>query len=223
VTSVAVITSIYGGYDRLVSPEPQDLDCEWVVVTDRMPAMEGRHPWPWLVVCEPRPHLDPRLAAKVAKCRPDWYTSAEVTIWVDGHLRITDPGFVRWAVDSLAGRDLAQLPHPQRTSLLAEAALSAELPKYRTLPVADQAAHYLEGGYPDGWGLWATGLIVRRTTPQLQAFGDGWLAEQVRWTVQDQLSEAPVLWRLGIRPVDLDGPLVGHQRFDLARHADGTL
>jgi hypothetical protein len=218
VTHIAVISSIYGSYDRPAAPVAQDVDCEWVMVTDA--AMTR---WPWKPIHEPRPGLHPRLAAKVAKCRPDLYTNADITIWVDGHLRIIDPSFVRWAAAAVADHSLAQLPHPQRISLLDEAALSATLPKYAGLPVASQAAHYLEGGYPDSWGLWAAGLIVRRITPDLQRFGDAWLAEQVRWTVQDQLSEAPLLWRMGIRPADLDGPLVGHPLFNLTTHADGTL
>jgi hypothetical protein len=220
-TSIAVVSSIMGGYDQPASPAAQTLACDWLLVTDR----DHHAPWPWKTIVEPRPGLHPRLAAKVAKCRPDHYTSADITIWIDGHVRITSPGFVSWAAGSLddAEADLAQIPHPQRTSLLDEAALSATLPKYAGLPVGEQAAHYLAGGYPDSWGLWAAGLIVRRNTFQMRRLGDAWLAEQVRWTWQDQLSEAPLLWRMGIRPTDLDGPLVGHPRFNLTTHADGTL
>lgn len=216
--TIAVLTSIYGGYDVPAPPTPQDIDCEWLLVTDRQVDC-----WPWKPVVEPRPQLHPRLAAKVAKCRPDLYTDADVTIWVDGHLRITSPSFVSWAIRSLDYGQIAQLPHPHRRSVVEEARVSEQLPKYRGLPVAQQIINYLEQGYPDGWGLWATGLIVRHTVGATVVFGDAWLAEQVRWTYQDQLSEAPILWRHGLRPVDLDGPLLGHPMFDLAHHSDGSL
>jgi hypothetical protein len=220
--NIAVLSSIYGAYDQLVAPVPQDIDCDWILVTDRWPEINGEHPWPWKVIEEPRPGLHPRLAAKVAKCRPDHYTDADVTVWVDGHVRITHPGFVAWAVGGLGAADVAQLRHPFHRRLSEEVALSATLPKYAGLPVAEQAAHYLECGYPDGWGLWAAGIIVRRSSPAVAAFGDAWLGEQVRWTPQDQLSEPPLLYWSGLAPADLAGPLVGHWAFQLGTHADGT-
>jgi hypothetical protein len=216
--TVAIVSSVYGGYDLPVAPVPQDTACDFVLVTDRQVDC-----WPWKVVVEPRPDLHPRLAAKVAKCRPDAYTDADMTIWVDGHLRITHPAFVRWAAGALdGGAQVAQLRHPQRSRIADEAALSARLPKYRGLPVAEQAASYLAAGYPDGWGMWATGLIVRRTVGATVRFGDAWLAEQVRWTVQDQISEPPLLYWHGLEMATLPGPLVGHWAFDLGRHSDGT-
>jgi hypothetical protein len=214
---IAVVTSVMGAYDQLVAPVPQDVDCEWVLVADR-----EYDCWPWKTVVEPRPQLHPRLAAKVAKCRPDYYTDADVTVWVDGHVRITDPGFVSWAVKGLGQAHIAQLRHPNRQSLTAEAALSATLPKYAGLPVREQAAHYLANGYPDSWGLWAAGIIARRTSTWTRGFGDAWLGEQVRWTVQDQLSEPCLLWWSKVTPATLDGPLVGHWAFQLGTHADGT-
>lgn len=219
---VAVVTSCYGGYDRLAAPVSQDVDCEWVLVTDRPPEIDPSRPWPWKVVEEPRPQLHPRLAAKVAKCRPDHYADAEVTVWVDGHFRITHPGFVSWAVRGLGRAHLAQLRHPSRRLLSDEAELSARLPKYAGQPVIAQARHYLERGYPDGFGLWACGLVVRRDSAAVRAFGDAWLAEQVRWTVQDQVSHGPLVWAQHLEVADLPGPLVGHWAFDLGVHADGT-
>jgi len=215
---VAVISSLMGGYDTPATPVQQDLDCEWLLVADR-----DYDCFPWKVIIEPRPGTPPRLAAKVAKCRPDAYTDADVTIWVDGHLRITHPSFVRWAVGALdGGAHIAQLRHPFHRTLTEEAALSARLPKYAGLPVREQAASYLAAGYPDDWGMWAAGLIVRRTVGVTVRFGDAWLAEQVRWTVQDQISEPPLLYWHGLEVATLPGPLVGHWGFDLGVHADGT-
>lgn len=221
---VAVVSSVMGDYDAPVAPVPQDMDCEWVLVTDRTPEITGEHPWPWKVIEEPRPGLLPRLAAKVAKCRPDLYTDADLTIWVDGHVRITHPGFVSWMVRSLGRANIGMLRHPQRRRLTEEAELSRRLPKYAGLgPVmARQVAHYLEDGHPDDWGLWAAGLIVRRNSGYMVSFGDAWLGEQVRWTVQDQLSLPPLAHRMALEVATLPGPLIGHWGFELGVHADGT-
>lgn len=214
--SVAIVSSVYGGYDRPAVPVPQDIDCEYVLVTDR-----HYDCGPWKVIVEPRPQLHPRLAAKIAKCRPDLYTQAEVIVWVDASVQLHAADFATWVIDQMGASPLAQVRHPSRSSIVDEANVSAQMDKYRDLPVQTQAAHYLGSGYPDGWGLWATGLIARRRDGwPLEQFGDAWLREQMRWTYQDQISEAPVLYSLGIAPAELGGPLYGNPRFQVREHRD---
>ena len=213
--SIAVISSVYGGYDTPIAPVPQDVDCDWVLVTDTPVECP-----PWRVVVEPRPHLHPRMAAKVAKCRPDLYTQADTTVWVDASFFVSAADFVSWAVSHVDPvNPLAQIVHPERRRITAEAAVSATMAKYAGLPVIEQAGSYLTSGYPDDWGLWATGLIVRRHCPQLRGFGSAWLAEQTRWSYQDQISEAPCLWHLDLRPVDICESLWGNPRFVIRGHA----
>jgi hypothetical protein len=79
--------------------------------------------------------------------------------------------------------------------------------KYAGLMVEEQAAHYKASGMPDGWGLWATGIMARRNCWWSEDFGERWLAEQVRWSYQDQVSEPYILWQMGTQPRNLDGSL----------------
>lgn len=213
---VAIVSSVYGGYDQPVPVPEQDIDCERVLVTDR--PLTGD--WPGRVVVEPRPQIHPRLAAKVAKCRPDLYADADAYVWVDASFEITSPGFAAWAVSHLGQGPIAQIVHPARTSIRDEAEVSAGMTKYAGLPVREQAAHYIAGGYPDGWGLWATGFIVYRREQAIRDFGDAWLREQLRWTYQDQISEAPVLHSLGLKPVPVGGSLYRSQHFVIRNHRD---
>jgi len=213
---IAVISSAYGGYDEPSVPPEQNHPAEFVFVTDGPAA-----PAPWRTVHEPRPHLHPRMAAKVAKCRPDLYADADVYIWMDASMQITAPDFAEWCASFVEHGRIAQIPHPERNCIEPEAHLSAQMGKYAGQPVLEQATHYLADGHPRGWGLWATGLIVyRRHAPRI--IGDAWLREQMRWTYQDQLSEAPLLRAMDIRPVSLPGRLWGHDRFAIRRHRDGS-
>jgi hypothetical protein len=212
---IAVVSSVYGGYDQPTPGVPQDVECEYVLVTDQ--------PYdcpPWRVVVEPRPQLHPRLAAKVAKCRPDLYADADVYVWVDASIHINAVDFVSWVLAHLEQGEIAQIPHPDRRRIVDEADVSSHMAKYAGLPVKEQAAHYTARGYPDGWGLWATGLIGYRRSPAVRVFGDAWLREQTRWTYQDQLSQAPVLHALGMKPAELPGPLLGHSKFTIRAHRD---
>ena len=199
--TVALVTSIYGDYDTLVDPPEQEGVDEYIAVVDRH--HDGCSRWTQLV--EPRAHLHPRMAAKVAKCRPDLYTDADVTVWMDGGARLADEQSIKWAVGH--GGVIAQFRHPERDDVSAEADASYPLRKYEGQRVVEQAAHYKAAGLPDHWGLWACGLIVRHTQELGHRFGNYWLAEQLRWSWQDQISEPYLLWRNMLRPVPLDGSL----------------
>jgi hypothetical protein len=209
---VAVLSSVYGGYDQPVAPREQTYPCDWILVSDTDHAV-----YPWKSIVEPRKGIHPRLAAKVAKCRPDLYADVDVHIWVDASFHIHHPEFVTWCLAHVEDNVIAQIPHPDRRRILDEAHASTGLPKYQDLPMATQAESYLAAGYPYDWGLWATGLIVYRGR---SVIGDAWLAEQVRWTYQDQISEPPLLWRHGIRPTDMQGGLLNNPYFAIRGHRD---
>lgn len=195
--SVAVITSCYGDYDPIVSPPEQSIPVDWICVTDTTTP-----PAPWRAIVEPRPHLHPRMAAKLARCRPDIYTDASVTVWLDAAARVKTPDTVERLVEALGDGQIAQFPHPTRDNIEGEADESSGMRKYDGLPMREQIAAYRHAGLPRT-GLWATGCIVRNASPAVRALGDRWLGEMWRWGWQDQISEPFALWRTGITPVSL--------------------
>lgn len=214
--NVAVVSSVYGGYDERSAPPPQTIDVEWVCVTDVERDVPG-----WTVVVEPRPDMHPRLAAKVAKCLPWAYTNADLIVWMDGACQVLREDTVERLVVQLGGYPLAQFVHPWRDCVRDEAWASRGMLKYQDRPVIAQAEHYIGGGHPEHWGLWATGLIVYNARhPKLTEFGARWLAEQMRWTYQDQLSEAPLLKDMGLLVRELAGTLHGNGLVAWANHRD---
>ena len=209
--NIAVVTATLGAYDTLRPIPAQTVPCEAFAVIDG--DADG-----WQVLPAPGPHAHPRMRAKVPKCRPDLYAHAGLHIWIDGSFQVLEPDFVRWCVDSLGDGDLGMIRHPDRQSILAEAEVSAGMPKYQGQQVREQAADYVRRGYEDRFGMWATGLIVSRPTARVKALGDAWLREQLRWTYQDQISLPPLLEEFGIVPVDLPGPLYPNPRFTIRHH-----
>lgn len=195
---VTVLSASYGGYDNLAAPPEQDTACDWLMVTDRPATCP-----PWQVKVERRPLMHPRLAAKVPKVRPDLYTDADVTIWIDANMRITSPHFVSWCLEHLGDADFAFTPHQWAANLEAELDLALPLPKYAGLPMREQVASYVAADFPLDYGNWWTGLIVRRRHLGLNLLGDAWLREMCRWTYEDQLSLPYVLWRQAMRPAPL--------------------
>ncbi len=211
--TVCIVSSVYGGYDSPVEIVEQDHPHDAVLVSDLEYVVDG-----WRTVVEPREHMHPRMAAKIAKCRPDLYTDAKVTIWIDASIRILRPDFVSWCVAQIGVNPIAQIKHPERDRITDEADVSAHMAKYQGQNVREQAAYYVKHGFPEGWGMWATGLIVRRTSRLTVAFGADWLFEQTRWTYQDQVSEAPLLEGRNMRPVDLDTELWSSPYFTVRPH-----
>lgn len=216
---VAIVSSIYGDYDDLKEqPVRQTVACDYVAVMDHPVDSQT-----WDVIVEPRQHMHPRLAAKVAKCLPWRYApNADVTIWIDGSATIISPHFAEMCCEALDGGPLAQWEHPERSCIYTEGDVSIAYGKYAGQNVAGQINHYRAKGHPGNWGLWATGCIVRRRDDQLHALmGVSWLAEQMRWTYQDQLSEAPVLRACEVRPASLPEGLWSNQWLSFGGHLLG--
>lgn len=203
-SSCAVVTATYDRYDLVKPVIPQQgMDVDWVLVTDDDALKDEETHFGWRVVYEPRPGVHPNRAAKHPKYEPWRYTDAEASVWVDASFRIVSRVF---ASEALAfAEPIAQFKHPWRGCLYAEARASASLPKYSGEPVLEQAESYREAGHPEGWGLWATGVIARHHTGAVQKMGSLWMEETYLWSFQDQVSQPYVLRQAGLFPNSLPG------------------
>lgn len=201
-----IYTANYGSYDRTREQVQQDVDVDWLYITDGLtyPEQMSGHA-EWRVVQIAPKHAHPNLAAKVYKTQPpwelgDWHTA----IWIDANMQITDPGFVRQAV-SYVNDGCAFWSHPRRDCVYDEAAVclpgaaEAQNGRYRNLPIVEQMQSYRDEGFPEHWGLYASGTAV--WTPEQSAkLGRAWLDECELWGFQDQLALPVVAWRLGVEP-----------------------
>ena len=190
---VALITANYGAYDP-VRPLP-----EWhgfddaVLVTDSREDVTG-----WRVHYEPRDEA-PRLAAKRPKMMPWLFTDCDAAVWLDASFEITGEGFSEWVRGHLALNDFVVWLHPEgRVDYIDEANVCAHFPKYRDFDIKGQVSAYADRGMPRYWGLFACGTVGWRFTPEARELGERWYGEQVRWSVQDQISLPYLLWETGM-------------------------
>lgn len=208
--TVAIITSITDGYETLKAIKPQfGVDVEWVAYTDGKEDREPDHGWTVVGMRDddfaPADLRHPNRKAKIAKCLPWTMTEAPYSIWIDGAYRVTSPIF---AMQALAlATPIAQFIHPWRSCVYTEATESRNLARYvdQHEVIAAQAAEYEEIGHPPNWGLWATGVIVRKHTDDVKIMGEQWLSEIRRHSYQDQVSEPVVLRMCDLRPHALPG------------------
>ena len=188
---IALVTSLFGGYDPLGSP-PAGFD-DAVCVTDSPDAI----PDGWRVITAEGTD-DPRLDSKTAKMQPWRYTDCDAAIYLDASIEVTSPDLRVWVEPQLAANDLVVWSHPEgRTCYRDEAAICWDWPKYAAYDMRGQVQHYSNAGMPHNWGLFACGLIGWRFTPEAKAFGAAWLREQHDWSIQDQVSLPYLLWESG--------------------------
>jgi hypothetical protein len=232
--SAVVYTAIFGDYDVLKQPVPQDEPCNFVCFTDTaMPSRVGV----WRVIQQRGdPGLHPRMQAKWYKLlshrafpggRLSWRYApfnfrprADMSIWIDGGLQIKSARFVRDMRTNLGSQDWAMFPHPARDCIYEEAKVSLGMRKYRDLPIAPQVASYRSIIPPHG-GLYACTIIVRRE-PASQVIRDAnewWWNENLKWTYQDQVSLPYVLRQLGTPgPAKIAGNLWSNAWFEFLPH-----
>lgn len=199
---VAIISAVYDGYDTVKPVLPQaGVEVEWILVTDTPPDAEAARGW--TIVHEPKPDVPPNRAAKGAKFEPWKYTDAPASIWIDASFRVTSPDFATRAMEHAA--PIAQFEHPWRDCLYAEAEEIAKLGMDSEGVAAWQTRRYREAGHPEGWGLWASGVIARKHTAPVKRMGAMWAKEVAAGSARDQVSQPYVLRKTRLRPAALPG------------------
>lgn len=229
-----VYTAIFGDYDTLKQPPPQDQPCDFICFTDaELPSRVGA----WRVIRVKRDRkLHPRMQAKRFKLLSHRIfpggrlalryaplsirRRADLSIWIDGSFQIKTASFVRDMRAKLGDGDWAMFVHPDRNCIYEEASISLQMRKYRDLPIAAQADAYRATVPPHG-GLYVCGTIVRRepVTEPLKSVHALWWAENIKWTYQDQISLPFVLRSVGgCDPIAIPDHQRENQWFEIGLH-----
>ena len=195
---VGIVTGVYGSYDPIRGlPDGHGFD-DAVIVTDD-PNATGSG-WRTLVV--PQPGRHPRLAAKLPTMLPWRFTDCDLIVWIDASFEVLDGRWAEFVRFELGRYPFMAFRHPDvRTCYTQEALFCYEWEKYRDWPLLEQVGYYQSQGMPESFGLWACGVLGWDTRqPWARSLGEQWWAQNMAWTIQDQVSLPWVLWRNGWRP-----------------------
>lgn len=214
--NIIVYTAIFGTSDELWTPQPLAVGgCRHVCFSDRprrqvgvwrdesrMERGTGRMMTPsiWEVQIMSS-QGDDRTSARHYKVLPHKYLSeADVTIWVDGNLRmLTTP---QKAVSQWLGTaPLAAFQHPVRDCLYDEVKHCLVVPRAKIYApeLRRQAAAYAKAGMPKHWGLAETRCVIRANTAKVSELGDLWWNEIQHRSPRDQVSLPYVCWKIGVK------------------------
>ena len=180
-----VYTSIYGEYDNL-KPQP-DIGVDYICFTDN-PNLKSDT---WDIRYEPiYQHLHPRLRAKFHKLICPFDT---LSLFIDGSIEIVDPDIFD-ELSNFLHNGFAVYRHPSgRSCIKSELLESLPMEKYEGQPMREQVDYYFSQGFPEDYGLYACGLILR--DGRYDDFGSKWMLENLAFSYQDQLSLPYLQWR----------------------------
>lgn len=200
---ITIYTAIFGDIkDDLQTPlcPGQEL-CDWFVFTDR----PGPVPAPWIKRDVNYQGLASRKLSRFLKTHPkELFPQSEIVVWHDGNIRLKDNPQTLTDI-YLRGTDLAVCRHPLRQCIRQELWACRILKKDDPNTMIAQINRYFGEGFPLGFGLSETGLLLRRLTPKMHAFDQAWWNEIDKGSIRDQLSFPYVIWKTGIRPSTIEG------------------
>lgn len=214
---IAVYTAIFGAIDRLWSACPLAWgEAQRVCFTDAPDLREvglwtqngglhylrkttGLAAIPAWEVRQVAATYGPRRTARHYKALAHYYLpDADVTIWVDGNVRLLAPP-AALVKQYLGDADLAIFAHPDRACLYDEAAFCAKKGKDRATVLNRQTARYRAEGMPRKWGLPETRCVIRRNTERIADLNALWWHELQAHSVRDQVSLPYACWKLGLK------------------------
>ncbi len=236
---VVIYTADLGRHDDVHGYVDQNLPPDWEVswvrfadefppsAQDIFPTMVLRDPLGWEhrgTKGLPTAIWSSRLLGRWAKCHPHvLFPEADVTIWVDACLEITNPDFV-WDVarQVTPGSPYAAFVHPDRHGILTEVEAADTLRKYDGNRHQEMADLYADTLGHRVTGLWAMTVLVRRNHHQCRKIDHLVWSETLRWSTREvtALDQIILPWVLDVLDDDLV-PLEAPHPIDY--HEPGTL
>lgn len=198
---ITVYTAIYWDFDPLKFQPKQSVDCEYVCFTDNLHlSCESWAESQWRIIQDTRNrHLHPRMRAKYFRTHPyEFFPNSDYVIWIDGSAKLQRNDSIEFFINHMKEKsDIMTWKHPDRDCILDEAKFSLwiKFKKYESLPLVEQAEHYISLWYPEHYWLSATWLLVTRPSHKIiEFFHERW-NECLEWTYQDQISFDYLVWK----------------------------
>lgn len=201
---IAVVTAVFGGFDRLLPIDPS-----WIESADFFVFSDCKYDtyFGWQPVHANYTNADKRRSARFAKLHlPTFFSDYEWVMWLDGSVLLcVDPLEVLAAIDADA-LDFATFEHPDRQGIISEAAACLRQKKDDPMILVRHLS--MVQGRPDfrAVPLYETmAMLLRPASDDVRALCTAWWRLMMRGSKRDQLSlplaiaETPGL-RVGFLP-----------------------
>lgn len=211
---IAVYTAIFGNRDGYREPPEGDYDC--YLFTD-VP-VQTQHSI--VRVMEPVIPGDPVRSARMFKLLPHVFLpDYELTLWLDGDIKLTDPDIAGMEKLYLAEQPMATFKHRYRECAYDEAVECLIRGLDDSIRIGKQISLYRRMGFPRKQGLAETGVQLRRSQDsRVKAFCSAWWEQVFMHSRRDQLSFNFVAWRQEMKYQIFLGRVDTNPHFELDPH-----
>ena len=209
---LAIITSVFGQFEKVWRPIRQPREIRKILVTD---FATGPSSWEKAVPASGI-FASPRLANRLHKMLHFTKLPPEgLSVYVDANVRPINDLLPLFEAFHESGADIGMYRHYARSSVRDEAR-ACLLRKKVDNPdaVSEELQFYEDAGFPDKGGMWEGSVIFRRHSSQaLHAAMQDWSDLYSRFQTRDQFSLPFVIWKHGLKVYDLDEHSPGREHY----------
>ncbi len=212
---MVVYTGIFGKYDDLHEPLVTEPDVDYVCFTDDAELKSEK----WkirYVECE---HDNMAIEVRKYKCLPHrFFKEYDISFWVDAGGQLIAP--LKPLIEKYMGLSgILVFPHYQRDCIYEEGAANIIQHRENTANIINQMYQYNAAGFPEHYGLFCGGYIVREhNREEILKCMEEWYKEVLDKSARDQISLPYVLNKNEIHPDLIDEHVVHNKWFGPYMH-----
>ena len=193
--SIAVYTSIFGGYDSLADPIYVSDYCDYYAITDQeippgsvwkkvdtsgIPCFDTMDNYHKSKYCKMFPHI----------LFPDY----QYSIWIDGNVQIVAD--VMPLIKKMGSQLMATFENPKHDCIYTEAKYNIYHNNVNPKKMKQQMAEYKNEGFPRQFGMREFSVIVRlHHDKDIIRLMEQWWEQVNHYTMRDQISFPYILWK----------------------------
>jgi hypothetical protein len=217
---IAVYTANIGNYDILHNIYIKNKGVDFYYITDsRAEVLCG---WTKIVVDE-LPHKDPTKAARWYKTHShELFPNHDITIWIDARFMVKSRNIIDFIDKNIKKKSLIGMYHHMRDAekgcLYVEGFVCGSNGLDDDQVILNQITRYKEEGFPRKFGLFSTGVIVRRKHEKVAKFNELWWSEIEKGSKRDQVSQMYAAWKTDLKIQPLDGNVYGNELVVKSKH-----
>lgn len=211
---ITVYSAIYWWYDQLMPIIKQDIECRFVLFTDRHYYSKD-----WQVVIKDFDGIPNHLKSRFIKTHSHTLLAGQ-TIWIDGNVIIDRPDFVRNIVEQYKWWVLC-LQNDERNSIAEEMDILKTKDRFQDQikKIEQQREFYIKEWYKfDNWFSWNC-VLMRDNTQDIARFNEMRWNQIIEYSYRDMLSMEFVSWYTKVPIYHLDWKWVNngfmHTRYHL--------
>ncbi len=185
-----VYTTVLGKYN-LKEPTYINKDWEHICFTDRK---LKSNIWSMIHI---KGGNDLRKKAREIKIRYDKYLDFNLLFYIDSKFTITCN--LDKLIEKYLKYDLCLFSNHKRDCAHLEAEFCIKKGVGNKEDIINQINFYKKEGFPKGLGKCATGILIRRNTPELLNFMKLWYDQVAKYSNRDQISFPYIMWKNPIK------------------------